>query len=422
MSENLTFSITGEYIVSIARDCMLSEDTQAAYEILESGGIPSDLIYEIMAGKKTLSGENENIIVVKDNNSDKYIKDLHYLFRNIVVFNNKVYKAVAKINVMKKSHEFALKRFELIYKFDNDNIVKFNSNGDSIVFEPYNNNLPPFIMKDCKNKSLDIINMKYLIELGIEDFTFYKDPSNSVSLVLKDIFKFKKLNVEDYEDIYYEELYKRRDLISKYLEKEHLEKIKEYRTKILKQSKSFIQIGKYKIPREPFIKWVQTSSAEGTYNRYKNISVEWTPVTPSGLKMNGDSPYHNDWIIGAGFDLEEDIYKHEITELVYKYISSTHNEIIVLNGNEKIYGKLTSDINNCEDKILLIPHAGIEFFEAAKKAKAVICKIGGPAAHLVLNSKEYKLNICVDYFNYEELIQLEGSDIVIDFEKSFLKF
>jgi len=415
MSENLTFSITGEYIVNVARDCMLSENTQAAYEILESGGIPSDLIYEIMAGKKTLSGENENIVVVKDNNSDKYIKDLYYLFKNIVVFNNKVYKAVAKINVMKKSHEFALKRFELIYRFNNDNIVKFNSNGDSIVFEPYNNNLPPFIMKDCKNKNLDIIDMKYLIELGIEDFNFYKDPSSSVSLILEDIFKFKKLNIEDYEDIYYEELYKRRGLISKYSEKEYLEKIEEYRTKILEQSKSFIQVGKYKIPREPFVKWCKGLES---YISSRFEEVEWKVISHSGLKMYSDDPCHTDWIIGVGMNPQE-FYRSDLEKAVTEFLTASSEDIIVLSGGGEVSEILTDNLEDCKDKILIIPHAGIEYFEAAKQAKAVICKIGGEGAHLVVNAKEYGLNICIAFHLYEKLKEgYIGEAIYIDFDKN----
>ena len=31
----------------------------------------------------------------------------------------------------------------------------------------------------------------------------------------------------------------------------------------------------------------------------------WDCVSPTGIKMNMDDPYHTDWVLGAGLDIDE---------------------------------------------------------------------------------------------------------------------
>jgi hypothetical protein len=69
-----------------------------------------------------------------------------------------------------------------------------------------------------------------------------------------------------------------------------------------------------------------------------------------------------------------------------------------------------------EESILVIPHAGVEYFEAAKIAKATIAAIGGSAEHLVLNSKENNIKLCLVQNAMESFEQGKAYRLSFDLE------
>lgn len=129
----------------------------------------------------------------------------------------------------------------------------------------------------------------------------------------------------------------------------------------------------------------------------------WEPVTFSGMKQQNDSVYHNDWVVGAGIDPDEYTRNHVLLDksaqhLRFKIASEMAKfEVVPLCKSTKGYfsGKVRWVAPGEELKkgeVGVIPHAGVEYDaalrSAAKHKTGIICKVGGPLAHMVVVGRE----------------------------------
>lgn len=75
------------------------------------------------------------------------------------------------------------------------------------------------------------------------------------------------------------------------------------------------------VPRAPFVHWA--------LSRLPDIRLEllppWTPVSPSGIKMQCDDPFHTDWVLGAGLTIEEG-YDRNVTDPAWEKASELQFE------------------------------------------------------------------------------------------------
>jgi phosphohistidine swiveling domain-containing protein len=132
---------------------------------------------------------------------------------------------------------------------------------------------------------------------------------------------------------------------------------------------------------------------------------EYTPVSPRGLKIMNDDPLHSDCWLGAGLPLESaydhESWQHKIFFKKMFEIQSTYfdHDFNILNRADKkeVKGTIVNPYNYESipkgERILVIPHLGVEFEVAALQCDAIICETGGKLAHLATVGREMGLPI-----------------------------
>lgn len=151
----------------------------------------------------------------------------------------------------------------------------------------------------------------------------------------------------------------------------------------------------------------------------RSILPPYTPFSDRGLKMPMDNPFHTDVVLGAGLELDDDVYcaggalvhaLHQAQNLIEdEYEDKISFDFTILangldgdhyRGDVMVYDyaplpeNTTSSIHvDCAAvpvsrydtlRCIVIPHAGIKYDLAARNADVIICEVGGPLAHLAL--------------------------------------
>jgi hypothetical protein len=130
-----------------------------------------------------------------------------------------------------------------------------------------------------------------------------------------------------------------------------------------------------RIPQAPFENWCLWRG-DGAH-----LALPWKTVAPSGLKMYGDDPYHTDFMLGAGLDLnamkDDSALSSEIWELRHKVQQEKMGfKCTVLCGTgetETLKAVHPKKGESCDrDQVAVIPNAGPDYVAAANSAGAVI--------------------------------------------------
>jgi phosphohistidine swiveling domain-containing protein len=135
------------------------------------------------------------------------------------------------------------------------------------------------------------------------------------------------------------------------------------------------------------------------------ILPEYNVIAPRGLKMMNDDPLHTDCWLGAGLPLDN-AYDHDMWQnrLFFEKmfeVQSTYfeHDFNILNRADqtKIKGTIVNPYNYENfpkgERILVIPHLGVEFEVAALQCDAIICETGGKLAHLTTVGREMGIPI-----------------------------
>ncbi len=198
----------------------------------------------------------------------------------------------------------------------------------------------------------------------------------------------------------------------------------DYRKEILKQADgdlfdlAYMVNGKQhriKVPTAPFQNWAMWRTAGA------HLAKPWKKVTPPGMKMMGDDPYHTDWMLGAGLDLdamtEDGSNLHEVAfELNFKMQNDFLNfNAAILCGDRRVKGRVVHakpDQKVASDQIAVIPSANARYLAAAVSAAGVIVERGGSLAHLVVVAREQGVTI----MRVEHALKLypEGSEVLMN--------
>jgi phosphohistidine swiveling domain-containing protein len=184
------------------------------------------------------------------------------------------------------------------------------------------------------------------------------------------------------------------------------------------------EFGTREVPEGPLLKWaVDTLRIEEQTGR-----IEWTSVSPVGVKMNFDNPAHTDWRTAAGL-LDEDVLaiEWELAGEIQRELLGF--EVHVLSqGQDSATGTvkicLHPDDEIDENTIAVIPNAGVRFFELALKAAAVITAEGGAMSHLAINGLDHGLLVVRDpnaMETYEDgmIITIDGARGTIRVQAGF---
>lgn len=177
-----------------------------------------------------------------------------------------------------------------------------------------------------------------------------------------------------------------------------------------------------RVPRAPFIHWClsRTSGA--------HLAPKWKTVSPSGLKMMNDDPYHSDWIIGAGLELDAMLGpENELSDAAYQARQTFMRELLGLKcavlsgrGSTESWVKVTHpkklDDVIPSDSVLVLPSADPKYLPLVIQVKtgAVIVEKGGSVAHLVNVAREQDVRIV----RVEKALKLypEGTLVKVDCE------
>jgi hypothetical protein len=164
------------------------------------------------------------------------------------------------------------------------------------------------------------------------------------------------------------------------------------------------------VPRAPLFNWalrVQKNPSR------RLIAPEWKPVSPAGVKMGNDDPYHTDWMLGGGLDLKlhnDQAFQASSLELMQEIQAKLLNfKVTVLNGSGKAYGTVehikrgkSFDPNLKVDgmRIGIISAASADYVfaaeEAIKNGWVLISQTGGTVTHLVSEYRGTPLRLVVE--------------------------
>lgn len=170
------------------------------------------------------------------------------------------------------------------------------------------------------------------------------------------------------------------------------------------------------VPKNPFLLWALRGY---DFERFGKKAPEWDVVSPQGLKMSFDDPYHSDWILGAGLSLE-DAYAHDEKTLGSVVMSSAVREqfklvkewtqmqfvALAYPGKPRYFSGqvIVAEPNKPvpAGSIALAATAGPEYQLAMETAcqpdqygakGLIICATGGKLAHLATVGREFKCTV-----------------------------
>lgn len=184
----------------------------------------------------------------------------------------------------------------------------------------------------------------------------------------------------------------------------------------------------YRVPRAPFERWCLSRTSG------EHLS-DWKPISPSGMKLQLDDPTHTDWMIGAGFTPDDDVwgsFSHPIMTAAHALKSDLQEKLLgfkvqVLNDGKYVSGlvqhakpneplarikRVPTNVSHGEPGkpsyrkwenikkplpvIAVIPEPTPEYVPAMLSADAVILTRGTSLIHLVIVGREKKKVIVVD--------------------------
>jgi hypothetical protein len=151
-----------------------------------------------------------------------------------------------------------------------------------------------------------------------------------------------------------------------------------------------------RVPEAPFVHWCLSRTAGA------HLAPPWEVVSPSGLKMCMDDPYHTDWMLGAGLELTA-MFGMEpgcLSDAAYAARRDVQEKYLgfkcaVLSGRgttedwESVLHPKEGDIVP-ENAVIILPSADPKYvgLVAQIKTGAVIVERGGSVAHLANVARE----------------------------------
>lgn len=216
--------------------------------------------------------------------------------------------------------------------------------------------------------------------------------------------KFQDLKYPDYNSPFYDQQLKQYlDLLRKEIS-DYADNDKQYGWKTLVDDENRT----LKVPGRAFMhyalnKCLKTEEVGDRFDLLKQLPP-YEPFSPTDLKMRGDDRMHTDAWFGAGLDLDN-AYGDQSWETALFFRSAfdfqknllDYDFHLLSRGGLQNFKGITCSHTNYEEvpegqRILVIPHLGVEFEQAALKCDAIITEQGGPLAHLMIVGKERKQN------------------------------
>lgn len=421
-SQTLRFSISGETITDTYRSVVLEgrwrEAVQDLRECLVSDEITPEVIEDILAGRKALVGTSEEGLSLVEDDTEKakrHRDELDDVFGGCVVLNKRLYKprsVVTNYGPMDRRlqlgndprEDFIREAFhDRPSDLDTASLLEraktYSNAGDCItmfcaikgrpksagprnlvvIFEPAPD-LPAWI-RPCRNAQEAVDTSTNLRFVGHD--TEYAPMTDWLG---ENMSPAKARNFEEAHN----QAWGIEDDAPGY--PDLTEAILRQNAEMgygLRDAYFGDQMGIRQIPIAPLLKW-----ALDRFNKYEDSKLavpEWKPLNPSGIKMMYDDPSHTDWMMAAGI-LDAD--PRAIDPYIDQLLADVQNEAlglritVLVGGRDYACGAIKfckADTEVDHETIAVIPHAGEDFMNIARRAAAVITLKGGGMSHLAVN-------------------------------------
>lgn len=469
------FRISGEFLTDFYRGLVTENKWVSAMNGLHQSlhGITMDQVVLVLKGDAKLCGENNDISFESDN-AIEYKKELEWMYSGIfensngscykpyayvktVGANDAVYARRKLCGIPNDASMFYCERIKFYMENPNDDIMsevpkqalQFFDNSISVILLGKCNTPPLWIEthRSVDAAIIDFLNNRKLKEIGAMD----EDASSlktNVNIASKTVIHSHDFNDECQSKTHDTDTKEDANSIIdiERQEQEQLEfekQIQTLRNEIIETANSYIYGEKgwfllelkdgrsIKIPRPPFEQWAFSKI------NVKNIAIPWDPISPTGMKMYGDDPFHTDWILGAGLDLNvmtnqyshPDVYDEAIHEAAwakrFELVSEKLNfDFLPLCGNKKFNSRcFIPDLKKDDpfdgffnQEIIVIENLDATHFSLYQKipdGSCILAGNGGPGSHMVIANKK---DICIGIVENIHLIATNHTNISIDFE------
>ena len=125
----------------------------------------------------------------------------------------------------------------------------------------------------------------------------------------------------------------------------------------------------------------------------RHLAAPWTACSPPEMRMQGDNPFHTDWLVGAGIPLDE-AHTPQMSDATVDARIELQDRLagwpcVVIVDAGAVVGKVGTEI-------VVVPDLRPERLLEVVNAQAIITQAGGQLAHLAVISRERGITIMLD--------------------------
>lgn len=452
------FSISGEFMTKTARDFVQEGNWRKGYRFLTESldGLTAEQALSVLSGKMKFDGVND-LELVEDKDGEKKVNGwLEWQFRNCFEFRGKLYRPYGYVSAFRKEdYDFActvdknddpyMAQNRAWYQAKNE-LWKDSERSSSSMFSEskevysfrscyYLKNRESDICVECNVGNSEVVPV-CCEEVEIKDVPLWYQPGKEVFSLIREMYKKEALTdlytemwhhldaLEDIaaasmngtalDEVRFEENRRRYDELERQYAQEDAAKARMLAMLTMQVQSDADQDAEFG--------WAEFNEFDNEAQRNVSIRVpgrafrcaalrrahaqhlmpQYTPRSPSGLKMPNDCRYHTDSWLGAGFKLE-DAYSDEMPEqrLFMKKLYELQRELLsssfdtLARGKDSyVYGEVIHDpMKASKESILVLKEARPEYAAAALKCAAVIVETGSKLAHLVVVSREESIPV-----------------------------
>lgn len=381
---SLKASAVNDHVMGMILDYEYDRAYDFISEELVPGGFPKEFIYDLLTGKKMVIDTPDGL-ALSFNKNEEFIHEIEQLKREITTeyfqHEGKYYLFLDELNEADAQFKYSSK-------------TTIHSSITDVIADDFSvKGKPAFVFHDR-------FELHYYI--GMEaDLSVY----NTImfyQIDVPDVENKAQLKKEQEEQKYVNSLRQKLSLA-----------INERKTTLMTVSvHTNDQIEnrekkEFTFPREIAIGYVMYT-LQKKFNEAYDI---WKPVSPTGVKMQGDSPFHTDFWLALDFPFTEEaiygvgaengthssLFYRIAMEVLFTIEKEERNKFVFLSGN--MNGKFTGNVVFADNPkitdrdILVLPNANACHLEKALKAGCVVVETGGKMSHIVMVTKNDMLPI-----------------------------
>lgn len=418
------FSMTGKDLTRIARDLVLDDRPELAYQTLAKGLLgkgASEAAIRILQGQSKLVGSMECLRLTTERKSkslDEFKRKVNFIYAGRIKTQGAWVRPVEWIDS------------DDVEKLQRSHAIRYARPGGAIeLLDVPGEGKRWVVFEQCSERPMWQDSPAGMQE-ALEEFIV---AGRSIGVVradaiqdgdLDDIFGDPEQEWEESEQEEREDREERKD-------REWDSKLAKIADAVREQAgdNTFVMTllsgREVKVPRAPFVRWALRRTD------LEDAAPEWANIAESGLKLPLDSRDHSDWVLGSGLTLEE-AYTDEVIRPAYDAMFEIQEEIRSSRESKRPYAGIFAALDNLRSKripaaciidngevtgvvgseILVFPDSDGRRVAELGNCKGIVVEQGGPLAHLVITSKGLRITV-MRHPNALELLR-PGSTITLN--------